>query len=630
MRYIHHSPSILKASALKIGNIVNDAHLVEACLEGDYRAYAALVDRYRYPVFGLCLSYVKDFDAAEDAAQEALINAYLKLESLPEPQSFGPWLRTIAANYCRMWLRRQRRQVCFDEERAPADPALSPAAQVLVRERRQQVLAAVARLSRVQQQAVVLFYLEDLSLAQIAAFLEVSVATVEQRLYRARRRLKEEMLNMVEENLQDHHLPADFTREIMAEALSRGEQLLTERSWSQARKAFNRVAAAVPDHREAHRGLALAFDGETREALKSENGHFADDRLLDDTFAALHKAYELGADDEMIIRSIGRLYSHWGRHREGGEFLEAAASRIDDWQQSVPLYGMAIAVYYHAHYTDRGDNMEACVRCHRRRRELVPADWPARRRFNVWQPGDMSLAYAHLGLSQEVFDELGALRGEIEPEWSVEEYFQYTGICSNQHREVGQWEEVEQYSREFVDWAKALSADDPRIEIKPVSLTEEGDAREGLHAGDAFRWWTVCHALSSRILRARSEMRGDSAAILAELDWVLAQHEAHCRPIGERAAENPQDPDLWPWLPGSYAIAGESACETEHYEEAVRYLSREEELSGQNVGRGELYLAGALVALGQVDEGKERLRTIYGRNLACAPADSPKYPRAPE
>ena len=72
---------------------MNDAQLVEACLEGDHRAYAVLVDRYRYPVFGLCLSYIKDFDAAEDAAQEALIAAYLKLESLPEPQKFGPWLR---------------------------------------------------------------------------------------------------------------------------------------------------------------------------------------------------------------------------------------------------------------------------------------------------------------------------------------------------------------------------------------------------------------------------------------------------------------------------------------------------------------------------------------------------------
>ena len=69
---------------------MNDAQLVEACLEGDHRAYAILVDRYRYPVFGLCLSYVKDFDAAEDAAQEALIAAYLKLESLPEAAEIWP------------------------------------------------------------------------------------------------------------------------------------------------------------------------------------------------------------------------------------------------------------------------------------------------------------------------------------------------------------------------------------------------------------------------------------------------------------------------------------------------------------------------------------------------------------
>ena len=44
----------------------------------------------------------------------------------------------------------------------------------------------------------------------------------------------------------------------------------------------------------------------------------------------------------------------------------------------------------------------------------------------------------------------------------------------------------------------------------------------------------------------------------------------------------------------------------------MRYLRREEELS-QRVNRGELYLAGALVALGQVDEAKESLRNIYGR-----------------
>ena len=235
---------------------MNDAQLVEACLEGDHRAYAVLVDRYRYPVFGLCLSYVKDFDAAEDAAQEALIAAYLKLESLPEPQKFGPWLRTIAANQCRMWLRRQRRQVAIDEEMVVVDPAPSPAEQVLSCERRQQVLAAVARLSQPQQQAVVLFYLEGLSLKRIAAFLDVAVPTVEQRLYRARLNLREEMTTMVEKNLQEHRLPEDFTQEVVQEALARGQDLLQKRQWPEARKAFNRIVAAVPDHLEAHRGLA--------------------------------------------------------------------------------------------------------------------------------------------------------------------------------------------------------------------------------------------------------------------------------------------------------------------------------------------------------------------------------------
>ena len=492
-----------------------------------------------------------------------------------------------------MWLRRQRRQVAIDEEEAVVDPAPSPAEQVLSCERRQQVLAAVSRLSQPQQQAVVLFYLEGLSLKRIAAFLDVAIPTVEQRLYRARLNLKEEMTTMVEKNLQEHRLPEDFTQEVVQEALARGQDLLQKRQWPEARKAFNRIVAAVPDHLEAHRGLALSFDGETREALK-QDVHFSDGRLLDNTFAALHKVCELGADDPEIARALGWLYSHYGRHEEGGQCLERAADCLDDWRHSVPLYKMAISVYYHAHYTGRGDHMEACVRCHRRARQLVPADWPPRRRFALWQPSGMSMAYAHLGLSQEVFEELDALKAQSEDEWSVEEHFQYYGICSNQYRETGRWNEVEEHSRAYVDWAKGLSADDPRLQIRPLALTEEGDENAGAHNGDDFRWWTVCYALADRILRARYETGRTTADILAELDRALDQHQNA----------------------GSYSIAGQSACETGHYSEALRYLHKEEELGGRLVNRGDIYLAAALVALGQVEEGKERLCNIYGRLVA--------------
>ena len=56
-----------------------DRHLVGACLRGDTRAFGALVERYRYAVYGLCLGYTRDFDAAEEAAQEALVTSFLKL-----------------------------------------------------------------------------------------------------------------------------------------------------------------------------------------------------------------------------------------------------------------------------------------------------------------------------------------------------------------------------------------------------------------------------------------------------------------------------------------------------------------------------------------------------------------------
>ena len=132
--------------------MIDDGRLVAACLEGDARAFTLLVDRYRYPVYGLCLSYTGDFDAAEDAAQEALIAAHTGLRKLPEPRRFGPWLRRIAANQCLTYLRRQRRRVALSEELEEklVDPARNPEERVVDREERRQVLEAIGRLSRQQ------------------------------------------------------------------------------------------------------------------------------------------------------------------------------------------------------------------------------------------------------------------------------------------------------------------------------------------------------------------------------------------------------------------------------------------------------------------------------------------------
>jgi hypothetical protein len=71
--------------------LIPDRNLVEASLHGDVRAFSTLVERYRYAVFGLCLNYTRDFDAAEDTAQEAFVKAFLKLPELADPERFAPW-----------------------------------------------------------------------------------------------------------------------------------------------------------------------------------------------------------------------------------------------------------------------------------------------------------------------------------------------------------------------------------------------------------------------------------------------------------------------------------------------------------------------------------------------------------
>ena len=166
----------------------------------------------------------------------------------------------------------------------------------------------------------------------------------------------------------------------------------------------------MPDHLEAHRGLALAFDGETREG--SATGRVTSATAACSTIPSplcTRSANWVPTNRRSPARLVGSIRT-MAATKKAANASKGAADRLDDWRRSVPLYKTAISVYYHAYYTGRGDHMEACVRCHRRARQLVPTDWPPRRRFALWQPSGMSMAYAHLGLSQEVFNELEALK----------------------------------------------------------------------------------------------------------------------------------------------------------------------------------------------------------------------------
>ena len=208
----------------------NDVALVKAALAGRREAFADLVTRYQDYAYGVAIGLLSDFELARDVVQEAFLCAYRDLRKLRDPARFGGWLCGIVRHTAHRALREAGQVRALAEElcgtmepfaqTAPPDRAAEDA------ERREIVSRALARLSEKNREAVSLYYVDGLSYADIAGFLDVTEATVQGRLQRARAQLRKE-LKMVRETFKEKELPEDFSEEIgrLLEAAARhGEE----------------------------------------------------------------------------------------------------------------------------------------------------------------------------------------------------------------------------------------------------------------------------------------------------------------------------------------------------------------------------------------------------------------------
>jgi RNA polymerase sigma-70 factor (sigma-E family) len=132
---------------------------------------------------------VDDRNLAEDVVQEAFARLYHSWDRVRDPAAAPAWLRSAVLNLARSTLRRRR---AFTRIRfVPAPHASSPEGAAVLSEDRQEVLAALAALSRRQREVLVLRYWADLSEAEIAAALGVSAGSVKTHAHRGLLALRE-------------------------------------------------------------------------------------------------------------------------------------------------------------------------------------------------------------------------------------------------------------------------------------------------------------------------------------------------------------------------------------------------------------------------------------------------------
>jgi len=177
---------------------MDEKELIRRSQAGDGEAFGVLVERYKGKVFSLAYGFTRDRVAADDLAQEVFIKAYVSQSKFQAKSEFGTWLYRVAVNHIKDYLRKNKRRmkgIPLEKagDRALASSDLGPDEQRLREGEREIVQAALARLPEKYRVILTLRDIDGLSYEDISGILKLSPGTVDSRLHRARRKLREKL-----------------------------------------------------------------------------------------------------------------------------------------------------------------------------------------------------------------------------------------------------------------------------------------------------------------------------------------------------------------------------------------------------------------------------------------------------
>jgi RNA polymerase sigma factor (sigma-70 family) len=317
--------------------------LVRAAQTGDDLAFAELVRSYQDIAVAYAAAILRDYHLAEDAAQEAFVEAYRELAALREPAAFAAWFRTIIFKHCDRMTRRKRHAIsALDDALEVASPDPSPEETLEKQETRAALWKAIAALSEAEREVVLLYYMGEHSQAVIAEFLNITANVVKTRLYSARKRLRKYMEH-IEENLQAVRPSSDQKFAEKVQRLIQPEALKQKKPWmwspgigadvwemfctcimgdlEAVKRLFDKDPSLVRSHYEYRTPLSFAVRENHVEVAAFLLDHGADplalgdvlqvardrgyvemERLLESKFGSLHGASSMGEAVAAAIR----------------------------------------------------------------------------------------------------------------------------------------------------------------------------------------------------------------------------------------------------------------------------------------------------------------------------------------
>jgi len=181
-----------------------DNLLIEQCLKGQQNSFSELIDKYKNLVFNIAYRMTNNLDDAEDISQEVFIRVYKSLYNFNPNYKFSTWLYQVTLNFCRDRFRKGKiPSVSLD---APlnkdgqkdfssliSDSENDPEEIFIEAEQTNFINDLIASLPLKYREVIILRHLRDLSYEEMSKILDISLASVKTRLFRARELLRSKL-----------------------------------------------------------------------------------------------------------------------------------------------------------------------------------------------------------------------------------------------------------------------------------------------------------------------------------------------------------------------------------------------------------------------------------------------------
>ena len=191
---------------------MEEKELIDRARRGEEDAFAALVDRYRTKMFNLAYSMTRNREEADDMTQDVFVKAWRHISGFQGRSAFGTWLYRIAVNTVRDFMRRESRfpKIEYQDYHAQSrheEDALHKNEAKAEQERLKDILRRAMRTLPEKYRVILSMRdIQGMPYGEIARILGLSPGTVDSRLFRARKRLRQAVERMPSANGGNHAL----------------------------------------------------------------------------------------------------------------------------------------------------------------------------------------------------------------------------------------------------------------------------------------------------------------------------------------------------------------------------------------------------------------------------------------